>query len=624
MRPLAAAIPPDANRGRRSRSLPRAVSLVALLCGTLSTPLARAEDGPSDPAPLQVVSSSPTPAAEFKRLHEVFLDEKDKDPFERVVTLEKFVTAPCTETVDFLIGLFESESATVLHATAAGVLAELGTVEAVKAVFLKGIPLVVKAEGDKSFSVPFIAGRLEGNLETKAEEWLVKKGLRLPVVKRISRLRSLVMNAIASGNSEARMPLLARELKRTDSDTLRVKILDSFVDRPSRKAADAALALVKSRNAEVAAIATYVLVAAEHKRYRKHFKTALKHRDWRVRAAGIDGLSKLKDPDDVEVLARSLEDVSLEVRIAAIGALRDIGGTAVIPPLIDALGRNRGRVLDDALDALARLTKRSGGVNVANWRSWWNVNEARLSDEDLQAMSAQEYSDFKARQTQGSTAVYYGLRVLSERIAFLIDTSESMERKVADQDTKKTRKKRKKPTTSAAGTNEKDKGRKKSKKRKEKSEATGVRRLVLAKRELQEVIGALEDGIRLNVLRFNTFIVDFASTLHGDGSAKLASLDAKLRSKIGRFVRSARAEGLTNVSGALAAVFRYEVDTIYLLSDGAPTVGIVDHATLLAQVRRWNRFRKVKINVIGFALEGVDRELMQRLAAENFGVYVER
>ena len=63
---------------------------------------------------------------------------------------------------------------------------------------------------------------------------------------------------------------------------------------------------------------------------------------------------------------------------------------------------------------------------------------------------------------------------------------------------------------------------------------------------------------------------------------------------------------------------------VYLLSDGAPTVGVVNHVDLLEEVMRLNRHRKVKINAISFDPKPEERELLQTLADRNFGVYVER
>ena len=41
---------------------------------------------------------------------------------------------------------------------------------------------------------------------------------------------------------------------------------------------------------------------------------------------------------------------------------------------------------------------------------------------------------------------------------------------------------------------------------------------------------------------------------------------------------------------------------------------------LLKTVRRWNRFSKVKLNIIGFDLKPEEKLLMMALADQNYGV----
>ena len=72
---------------------------------------------------------------------------------------------------------------------------------------------------------------------------------------------------------------------------------------------------------------------------------------------------------------------------------------------------------------------------------------------------------------------------------------------------------------------------------------------------------------------------------------------------------------------ALETAFKNEeVDTIYLLSDGAPTppekAGM---KVILERMRKLNRIRSVKINTIGFDLKDKEKEFLRTLADEHFG-----
>ena len=62
------------------------------------------------------------------------------------------------------------------------------------------------------------------------------------------------------------------------------------------------------------------------------------------------------------------------------------------------------------------------------------------------------------------------------------------------------------------------------------------------------------------------------------------------------------------------------IDTIFFLSDGAPSVGKhIDTGEILAQIRRLNKSRKIKIHVI--ALANFDIKFLKELAQQNGGIY---
>ena len=79
--------------------------------------------------------------------------------------------------------------------------------------------------------------------------------------------------------------------------------------------------------------------------------------------------------------------------------------------------------------------------------------------------------------------------------------------------------------------------------------------------------------------------------------------------------------GGTNIYGAVELAFEDpDVDTIYLLTDGEPTHGvIVDPMELAAEVIRWNHTRRVRIHGISV---GRESEMLEKLAEESGGRYV--
>jgi hypothetical protein len=94
-----------------------------------------------------------------------------------------------------------------------------------------------------------------------------------------------------------------------------------------------------------------------------------------------------------------------------------------------------------------------------------------------------------------------------------------------------------------------------------------------------------------------------------------------------RFVRRFEPKGMTHTDDALAAAFAIRgVRTIFLLSDGAPVREgtVIDVPTILAQVRRMNRFSRVQIHTVGFKnTAGEVGDFLDRLARQNRGEYIE-
>src|SRR5262249_54688289 len=135
----------------------------------------------------------------------------------------------------------------------------------------------------------------------------------------------------------------------------------------------------------------------------------------------------------------------------------------------------------------------------------------------------------------------------------------------------------------------------------------------VAKRELLKVLDSLPAGVRINIIRFNSLVEPWKT--------ELTALDASTRGEASGFVQASKPDGLTNAYAALEEAFKdQKLDTIYFLSDGAPTLGAhIETEDLLAAVAKMNQLRKVKINTIGFHLNADEKKLMEALADQNYG-----
>ena len=133
-------------------------------------------------------------------------------------------------------------------------------------------------------------------------------------------------------------------------------------------------------------------------------------------------------------------------------------------------------------------------------------------------------------------------------------------------------------------------------------------------RETLGAISKLKSRALVNVILFH-------STIH-PWKAQLQRL-ASSRKALKRHLESQRPTGGTNIYDGLELALQMKgVDTIFLLSDGAPGIGKhVATPDILRAVRRENQTRRIAINCIAV---GMDSELLRKLALQNGGRYVRR
>jgi hypothetical protein len=213
-------------------------------------------------------------------------------------------------------------------------------------------------------------------------------------------------------------------------------------------------------------------------------------------------------------------------------------------------------------------------------------DEPALSQLDLPPIEERVGPRDLARYDHTAPPTYHGLELRSKRVAFVLDMSRSME---------------------------------------------WNNRVGEAKEELIRLLDALDASVEFNIITF----AGTARVWSRNGVLPAAS-DNVTAAK--RFVRRARigSDG-TNTLGALAAALAdEEVECIYFLSDGHPTVGrTTDSEKILNLVQRFKQGRHVTIHTIAYIKGDPPREwrhtvphksrlidLMRRLAEQNSGQFV--
>ncbi len=291
------------------------------------------------------------------------------------------------------------------------------------------------------------------------------------------------------------------------------------------------------------------------------------------RQAAAIGLGEIGGEGALAALHTMVKDDDWVIRAEAIRAVLRLRDRSSIPVLIEGLAGAQGRLRGDFHRALVQLTGLELGKGAGSWKTFWRKEQGTF-----QVPSALEVSKgLKAREERrkkgDSEVEFYGLEILSDAFVLVVDTSGSMNAKVEGAKT----------------------------------------RLDVAKDQMTKTLKRVLDGVFFNVIPFSTEARPFS-----DG---LLAMDPEAREESTAYVNRLKSVGGTNIYDSLSVAFEDErVDTIYLLSDGSPSLGDVsDPLSLRAEVERWNSVRGIQIHAIAV---GQDHPLLKGLAKDSGGRYV--
>jgi von Willebrand factor type A domain. len=140
-----------------------------------------------------------------------------------------------------------------------------------------------------------------------------------------------------------------------------------------------------------------------------------------------------------------------------------------------------------------------------------------------------------------------------------------------------------------------------------------MERIALAKDELLTALEKLRPGTFFNLVKFSNNPVN----LHPNP----VRLSKKSVKSAKQFVLGLQPGGGTNIYDSLAEVLKAgEVDTIFFLSDGAPSMGtFIDTERILEEILRLNEESQVTIHTISV---GFTSTFMEQLAEQNRGSYI--
>ena len=313
-----------------------------------------------------------------------------------------------------------------------------------------------------------------------------------------------------------------------------------------------------------------------------------------------------------------LADKDWGVQLLAVRIVEQRDMRRAVPHLINALGFASPRVSEAIGGLLQRFTGENFDPYADVWAKWWAEHgEKFASDTEVTGKGgAREFSDIH----------FYGLPVKSDRILFIIDTSDSMKLKTQNENPAE-KWKETGPVTPKDGD---------APPPPPPEEILSGPKIDVAKHELKKALKKLPPTAKFNMISFDSTITVWKEGMM-DASEK--NVDEALQ-----WVRALKPKGSTYIDGALRTAFRMaglgavdkaygdvNIDTIVLLSDGAPTDSgspgkqaiLMDDEIILQHVREWNRYKRVVIHTIGVDMLPYI-EFLKKLAAENGGKYVDR
>jgi len=298
-----------------------------------------------------------------------------------------------------------------------------------------------------------------------------------------------------------------------------------------------------------------------------------------VRNAAL-GAVAARGKKTVEILYVALSHMDWSTRLTALKLLEDMRVPESVGKMVAQMKSEEGRMLHEFADTLFSLTGQPFRTRWGNWDAWWENEGAGFKPISTSELRKRRKEEEERRLRQITSVKFFGIRIISHRVIFIIDVSGSMNEStraqyVGDQ---------------------------------------GDPRITVAQRELNRCIDGLDSKALFNILTFSGGVDPWLEEGVMDSGARS-------RDEAREFVDRLGAMGGTNLYGALQHAFTDpDVDTIFVLSDGEPSTGdVIDPFEIRAHVKRWNAERDIVINSIAV---GGSFQILEWIAEDSGGTHV--
>ncbi len=277
-----------------------------------------------------------------------------------------------------------------------------------------------------------------------------------------------------------------------------------------------------------------------------------------------------------------------QVRAGAAMALARVGAPRSIEPLIAGLDREKGRINTDFARALEVLTGKTLGRSTKAWRHWFDREKSKIHRGQYTLGVGQ--SKVTAKPEAG---YYFSIPQDGRSIIYLFDRSNSM-----------------------------------------KAVLRGEKRIDICKKELIRSLQELDGNREFNIIAFANKMDRFSTRMHKATPANIEKAITWIEGRdlqFGTSIYDALDLAFTIAGrGTFDQAYATSVDTMFLLTDGRPTVpkepkGVRadDPERILSAVSRWNALDRIVVHTIELG-KSSRKKLLSRLADENGGSYVRR
>lgn len=451
------------------------------------------------------------------------------------------------------------------------------------------------------------------------------------------------MDAYRAAGEDDKARAAAVETLRTVPDGLKASILLGKVlprddAPPVQTAATAVLRTVKDEAAvkavvteaqgnvanAVRTVAIEALGAFDAPQAVEGLQRILKKGDPKAVSAALFALAERHPPSVLDDVKKALNHSAWQVRIGAyefLARLRD-PGTVVL--LADRLEEETGRLKQEVVEALKAVTGMDFKADALKWRAFAAGGKEAAEKAGAPAADPAGGGGGRAVAT-GDPPVeptYYGEKVYSDKIVFVIDLSLSMnEEMVVDRDmiVRETG-----AVVSGGGPDGTPRDVKKE------GEIIPIEwwkirtRVDFARSQLKYVVSTLKRDQWFDIVWFS----DSVKTWQG----RMVPAQPAIKVRAADWLDELKCEGGTNTWGGLMKAlnlvgrgtedenYSRGADTIYFMSDGQPSVGdIKDMDQIVDAIERIHKVRRVKIHVVQIGTSPLP--FMRRLAAVTGGNY---